>query len=195
LVIIDTWVLPSGDATLTQPSLYLKSATIDQQWQLRTVFRSGAELTQWGGEGFRYPLQRLQFLQHLHLPDTEAYVLVNQQDQVIAFGQICNRFAKIHLARLLVLPDFRRQGLSQQLIAALISRGLTQWPKREASLFVFLDNTAAIKSYQRLGFKPATQPSAPRTDLYFMTLDHLQGEKLAATAAPFISGNSVCQFG
>jgi len=178
-----------------QAPLHLKSATIEQQWQLRTIFRSGAELTQWGGEGFRYPLQRLQFLQHLHLPDTEAYVLVNQQNQVVAFGQICNRFAKIHLARLLVLPAFRRQGIAQQLIAALISRGLRQWPEREASLFVFLDNTAALRSYQRLGFKPETQPSAPRTDLYFMTLDHLQCQNLAATAAPFISGNSVCQFG
>lgn len=169
-------------------TLQFSEASVEQQWQLSSVFRSGAELTQWGGEGFRYPMLRQQFLQQLQLPETEAYALLNAHRQMLGFGQICNRFGKIHLARLLILPPFRRQGYSHRLIAALLRQGLEKWPDRHASLFVYTANQSAIRSYQRLGFEAATQPSAHRSDLYFMTLTNARCRHLAATAATMISG-------
>lgn len=172
MVTAGAWLLLFGNAVLTSASLSLLPARSDQLWQLKLLFRSAAEVTQWGGEGFRFPLQQQQFLQQLQLSDTQAYLLVNADKQPVAFGQICDRFHKIHLARLLVFPQFRGQGLSKQLITALIGQGLQDWPEREASLYVYRNNHIAIASYQKLGFTPAPQPATPRTDLHFMTLNN-----------------------
>lgn len=170
-------------------------ASPEQLWHLKILFRSAAEVTQWGGEGFRYPLQQRQFLQQLRLPDTEAYVLLNENNQVVAFGQVCDRFDKIHLARLLVLPQFRRQGYSAILVAALLQLGLRWWPQRDASLFVYRNNTVALNCYHRLGFKPAQQPASPRDDLYFMTLPNPACSAVASLSSSLIPGDSTCQFG
>lgn len=164
----------------------MQLANAKQLWHLQSLFRSAAEVRQWGGEGFSYPLQRQQFLQQLQLPDTEAFVLMNA-DSLLAFGQICDRFDKIHLARLLVLPAFRRKGLARSLVAGLLQQGLKQWPTRTASLYVYKNNSMAINSYQRMGFEPGPQPAAHRTDLHFMTLPNQACFALAADASVFIN--------
>ncbi|MDZ7870028.1 MAG: GNAT family N-acetyltransferase [Rheinheimera sp.] len=157
-------------------------ATTEQQWSLADQFNSAAALTQWGGEGFRFPSRRTEFLQRLQLPDTQSYVLLDDQDNLLAFGQICDRFDRLHLARLLVLPAYRGQRLSEQLICALLSAGLQFWPTREASLYVFRDNQPALRSYLRLGFTEAPQPGPYRSDLSFMTLSNSASRLLAARA-------------
>ena len=147
----------------------LQRADSNHLWQLQSLFRSAAEVTQWGGEGFSYPLQRQQFLQQLLLTDTAAFVLLYNSN-LVAFGQICDRFNKIHLARLLVMPAFRRRGLARLLVAGLLQQGLNLWPQRDASLYVFKSNTIALRSYQRMGFQSGPHPAPERDDLYFMTL-------------------------
>ncbi len=181
---------------MTPATFRLIQASPERIWQLGTLFRSAAALTQWGGEGFRFPLQKGQFLQQLQLPDTEAFVLVNEDDQTVAFGQICDRFNKMHLARLLVLPQFRRRGYSTNLVAALLQVGLQRWPQREASLFVFRTNSTALACYHRLGFQPAPQPATARDDLYFMTLAN-QACKTLVTSLPLwkVPGDTACQYG
>jgi len=175
-----------GQTILTPALLNLQRADMKQLWHLQSLFCSAAEVTQWGGEGFCYPLQRQQFLRQLQLPDTEAFVLM-QARTLLAFGQICNRFDKIHLARLLVLPPFRRQGLARPLVAGLLAQGLKLWPARAASLFVYKNNSVAIQSYQRFGFQASPQPAAHRADLHFMTLPNQTCLALAMQAPIFIS--------
>jgi len=148
----------------------LSLATTAQQASLMRQFQSATAVKQWGGEGFRLPLQSKSFLEQLQLPDTQSFALWDQQDKMLAFGQVCNRFERIHLARLLVLPQFRGRQLSQSLISGLTAAGLQRWPGREASLFVFRNNHIALRCYQKLGFIPTKQPSTNRSDLHFMTL-------------------------
>ncbi len=148
----------------------LKSASIDDCLALRAHFTNLAEVTRWGGEGFQYPLQKHAFLQKLLLPDTQSFVLYRGKEQV-GFGQLCARFGRHHLARLLIFPKFRRQGLSQALLQGLIKVATVQNQRLEFSLYVFLSNTIAIASYLKVGFTPAEQPAAVRDDLAFMTLN------------------------
>lgn len=136
-------------------------------------------MTEWGGEGFVYPIQRQQFLQQLHKPDTSSYIL-EQQDSLVGFGQICQRFGKNHLARLLILPDARGQRLSYVLVLSLISRALQQNGKLDFSLFVFRHNAVAIHCYQQLGFNITTQPGPEHNGLYFMQLSYEDAVKLLA---------------
>lgn len=168
--------------------MQLSPATDSQQWTLASVFDSFAALTQWGGEGFSMPLKRQSFLQQLQLPDTQSFVLQDARQQMLAFGQLCDRFERMHLARLLVLPPYRGQRLSSVLISELLAEGLRQWPQRAASLYVFRHNQAALRSYQRLGFTQAPHPGPHRTDLYFMTLNNQASHTLAATVATASQG-------
>lgn len=183
---VSAGLLSFGQSILTLAELSLRHADEKQLWHLQSQFRSAAEVRQWGGEGFSYPLQRQLFLQQLQLPDTEAFVLMHANN-LLAFGQICDRFDKIHLARLLVLPPFRRQGLVRSLIAGLLQQGLKQWPTRSASLYVYKNNNVAINSYQRMDFQPGPQPAAHRADLHFMTLPNQACYALAADAPVFMS--------
>lgn len=166
-------------------------ANTEQQWSLADQFNDAAALTQWGGEGFRFPPRRTEFLQRLQLPDTQSYVLLDGQRNTLAFGQICDRFNRLHLARLLVLPPYRGQHLSEHLINALLAAGLQLWPTREASLYVFRNNQPALRSYLRLGFSEATQPGAYRSDLYFMTLSNPASRVLAAKAPAIITATGL----
>jgi len=181
-----TGLLLFGQPILTLTELSLRRADTKQLWHLQSLFSSAAEVRQWGGEGFFYPLKHQQFLQQLQLADTAAFVLTNA-NSLLAFGQICNRFDKIHLARLLVLPAFRRQGVARPLVAGLLAQGLKQWPDRAASLYVYKTNKIAIQSYQRFGFQVGPQPAAHRADLHFMTLPNLNCHHFAVDAPVFIS--------
>lgn len=150
-------------------SYQLVSASIDDCLDIGRCFENSVAITEWGGEGFIFPVQHLQFLKQLHRPDTQSYVL-KQLLTTVAFGQICQRFGKHHLARLLVLPDSRGNRLSYTLVLALICRALQQNPKLDFSLFVFRHNSVAIHCYEQLGFKITMQPGPEHQGLYFMQL-------------------------
>jgi GNAT superfamily N-acetyltransferase len=147
----------------------LYQASIDDCLDISQCFDSQKAITDWGGEGFLYPVQHHQFLLQLHLPDTCSYVL-KHQDTIVGFGQICQRFGKHHFARLIILPAMRNQGLSYILLVSLMGRALQQNKRLDFSLFVFRDNARAIHCYQQLGFNIGPQPGPEHHGLYFMHL-------------------------
>lgn len=153
----------------------LKVASLNDCLALRHYFINLSEVTRWGGEGFSFPLQKHAFLQKLLLPDTQSFVLF-RGEQAVGFGQICDRFGRHHLARLLIFPKFRRQGLSQTLLQGLMLQAIAQNKRLDFSLYVFLTNETAINSYLKVGFSPASQPGQVRDDLAFMTLSAEQAQ-------------------
>lgn len=167
---------------MSQNILQLFPASIDDCLDISTSFRSAAEITDWGGEGFVYPVQHHQFLLQLHRPDTCCFVLKMQHD-VLGFGQICQRFGRHHLARLLILPEARGKRLSYPLILSLICRALQQNRKLDFSLFVFRHNHQAIHCYQKLGFKISEQLGPEHPGLYFMQLSAVQAMQILETAS------------
>ncbi len=157
--------------------LALTLASPDDCAGLMLHFNSLQELTDWGGEGFRFPPRRLEFLQQLYKKDSQSFMLSQPQGPV-AFGQICQRFDRHHLARLLVLPQWRGQGLSQALLWSLIARGYQQDSQKDFSLFVFKHNLRAQHCYQTFGFTPAPQPATPHPGLLFMQLSQHQAKTM-----------------
>lgn len=156
-------------STEPAPALRLTDADSDDCIALMQQFSSADELLQWGGDGFRYPLQRLAFLQQLHKPDTHAYTLWVGQQRV-GFGQICDRFGCHHLARLIIFAPFRGRQLARYLLEALILAAFRLQGNRVPSLFVLRDNKHAIGIYQHLGFTRQRQPGFEHEQLYFMQL-------------------------
>ena len=58
----------------------------------------------------------------------------------------------LHIVRIAVLPEWRRQGIAQQLLAAVITYG-QQIATTQISLNTQHDNHAALALYQRAGFQ------------------------------------------
>lgn len=66
---------------------------------------------------------------------------------------------RLHLARLLVDPSRRGQGIIRHLIAGLVEQGRRRYSDvlrdENVSLFVFESNSGALRAYQKLGFRPS----------------------------------------
>lgn len=165
---------------LVKSNYELCSADIDDCLTISRCFQNAAELSQWGGDGFVFPVNKLQFLHQLHKPDTESYRLM-LCDTLVGFGQICDRFGKHHLARLLVMPGHRGKQLSYVLLLCLMARALQQNPRLDFSLFVFKKNQLAAHCYQQLGFIEAKQPGTSNPDLIFMQLANQQAITLLSS--------------
>lgn len=159
--------------------LQLALANIAEMQLLQSWFHSADEQQSWGGDNFDYPCSELRFLELLCRTGTQSYSLLNTlTGQLVGFGQICDRFGCHHLARLVIAPDARGQGLAKVLIAELIIQALQQ-QLRTISLYVHRHNTIAVQCYKSLGFMLSPPPEQENIRLYFMTLQAEQALQCA----------------
>ena len=136
---------------------------------LMTWFTNQEELTRWAGPGFNYPFSFNSFKTSLNLSASCSYSLSSDEDELLAFAQYSLRLNRIHLARIVINPDFRGQGLVKQLITRLLIKAKSEFKVNQCSLFVFADNHSAISAYQKLGFSLAKYPETlPAKDCLFM---------------------------
>jgi RimJ/RimL family protein N-acetyltransferase len=120
-------------------------------------------LLQWGGSGFRFPLDRRQVLFHLAKsmevpPDRLIYRAVNEDTgEVAGHGEILaidtyDRCAT--LGRILVgSPQARGQGLGEQIVRELVTICFQELRLHRVSLRVYDFNRAAIRCYEKAGFQ------------------------------------------
>lgn len=99
-------------------------------------------------------------LKELIEQDNSELMVLEKDGMLIGCGYAQIRPAKpyltykefAHLGFMFVLPEYRGQGLNQQLIAALMV-----WIKtkgvHEVRLDVYTENSAAVKAYEKAGFK------------------------------------------
>ena len=154
---------------LGQHSFNLVAPTSDHLAILMRWFTSESELRQWGGPGFRYPFDQQSFESDLRMASLATFSLLNNEGQLVGFGQYYLRLGRCHLGRLAVSPDSRGLGIIQPLITALLNKGLIELEVTDASLFVFEDNQSAIKAYHKAGFRVTEYPdSMPMDDCLYM---------------------------
>ncbi len=159
-------------------------ASVSEMQQLQNWFSSAEQQHSWGGDNFAYPCSQVQFLAQLCRPATTSYSLIAEQDgSLLGFGQLCDRFGCHHLARLIVSPTLRGQGLAKVLLSELFIKALCQQPKI-FSLYVHRHNATAIKLYRDIGFTISAQPEAENERLFFMTLS---AEQALAQANHYLS--------
>ena len=116
----------------------------------------------WAGPEFRFPYTEETFLADSKLVSLPSYALSGDSGELCGFGQFYLRAGRCHLARLAVAPVQRGRGLGTQLIAMLQERGKQTLRVTETSLFVHINNTAALALYERLGFTRAPYPEPGR---------------------------------
>ncbi len=125
---------------------------------LRTWCNSKKEIEQWAGPNFRFPHSSQTFIEDIKLDVLPSYVLINENEQIVAFGQFYERLRHCHLGRLIVNPIFRKQGAAKVLIEELSILGKETLNLRYLSLFVLSDNKHALTLYKNLGFVEKDYP-------------------------------------
>lgn len=130
----------------------LERTTDDDIDELVTWFDGEASVRNWGGPNIRYPFNRESFVEDCHWHDMATFSLRGPDAVFSAFGQVYERHNRINLARLIVYPTLRGQGVGKRLMKMLMSVGKGLFPLNEYSLFVYRDNTPAIECYRSLGF-------------------------------------------
>lgn len=153
-------------------AMHLSTPTDTQLVELMAWFSTQAELDIWSGPEFRFPFDLEQFKCDLKLSTLASFSLLSAQSQLLGFGQYYLRSGRCHLARLVINPHLRGQGIAGHLIAQLMAKGMADLKAKSCSLFVLEHNHSAIKSYQKLGFSFACYPEKiPLEDVLYMILD------------------------
>ncbi len=112
----------------------------------------------WAGPTFRFPFTESTFLEDTRNRELPSYVLLGADERSVGFGQYYLRAGRCHLARLVIAPKYRGQGLGRSLIGELVELGVKDLRIGECSLFVAADNAPAIRLYQKLGFEKVPYP-------------------------------------
>jgi ribosomal protein S18 acetylase RimI-like enzyme len=129
--------------------------------QVKGWFNNHQEIYSWGGPNMTFPMSDEDFLTHLTTVHFKSFCLLNDKQQLLAFGQYYRRLDHHHLARLAVNPQYRGQGSSKILITKILEQAYLEQPVKGASLFVFKDNIVAYPCYQSLGFIETDYPEDP----------------------------------
>ena len=125
---------------------------------LMAWFSSAAEVDVWGGPKFRYPFTPETFRTDCHWPEMASYCLRDADGGMCGFGQFYDRNGYMNLARLIVAPEQRGRGLGSELVTRLMDVAAEELTLDDFSLFVYRDNTPALKLYQSLGFEIQEYP-------------------------------------
>ena len=136
----------------------LKQATDQHFIELMSWFFNQEELSTWSGFNFRFPFDLDSFKQDLKLTSSKSFAFVSNEDELLGFGQYYLRLGRCHLARLVVNPQRRGQGIATHLIQALSLVGKTDLNVDSCSLFVFENNQSGMKAYAKIGFSVAEYP-------------------------------------
>ena len=149
----------------------LVDAKHDDMRQLMTWFRTAKAVNEWGGPVFRFPFTEETFRRDCHWGKMATFRLNDPEGSFAAFGQLYERYGRINLARLVVHPALRNQGIGKRLIALMMDVGPSLLRCSQFSLFVFRDNTPALGCYLSMGFVIREYPKgAPMPDrCYYLT--------------------------
>lgn len=106
----------------------------------------------WGGPAFRFPFTKETFIEDCLWDEMQPFCLRDPNGTLVAFGQIAERYGRIHMARLVVESGYRSRGVGKRLIEMLLLAGQSRFACEEAGLFAYRHNAPALGCYQSLGF-------------------------------------------
>jgi len=126
--------------------------------ELVTWVSTADQLRQWAGPNMNYPCDVDTLKQDLFANNWPSFSLVSEGQNLLGFGQYYLRAGRCHLSRLIVAPSQRGNGIANTLIELISHEARVALNVTPCSLFVYTHNHAAIKAYQKLGFKMIDSP-------------------------------------
>jgi ribosomal protein S18 acetylase RimI-like enzyme len=155
----------------TRDGWQLIEATDHDLDELMSWFHDPDAVDIWGGPRFRFPFTRTTFRKDCHWGRMPGFRLDSPHGEFSAFGQMYRRYGRINLARLVVNPAMRGQGVGKRLVAMLIEVGPSLFEGDEFSLFAYRHNAAALGCYRSMGFVVREYPKGARMadQCYYLT--------------------------
>lgn len=121
----------------------------------------------WAGPKLKFPFVPQQLPQLLAEPGAHSFVLSRGPAPALGFGQFWVREAGVaHLARIILAPSARGQGLAATLCGLLMAEAGRTVGAQAFTLRVYRDNHAALATYEGLGFVAVPAQSDER--IFFM---------------------------
>lgn len=149
------------------------TAEIEHARTIIDWFPDKESVVRWGSPYTRYPLREETFLEDIYWGRISSRVALAGDGRLLGFGQYYPKLGRCHLARLVINPDFRGQGLGEEFVEALMIFGARELKTNDFSLFVMTANKPAYNCYRSLGFVLANYPDgdAKLENCVFMVAD------------------------
>ena len=112
----------------------------------------------WAGPQVNFPLAPERLIKEIEFGPDNSFC-IRDQDAIKAFGQLMSKQSgSLHMARIIVDPDSRRQGYGFQICIDLIQIARER-NARALTLNVYRDNIEGLRLYRGLGFKDVQKKS------------------------------------
>lgn len=125
--------------------------------------RGPDELFEWAGRSFSHPLDRAQLERHLaesgageepyRLPFTAVLPGAAEPVAYVELCQVEPAHAAATICRMIVAPHARRRGVGTATTAAALVRAFDELRLHRVELRLFDTNQAALRLYERVGFR------------------------------------------
>ncbi|MDW5376434.1 GNAT family protein [Halomonas sp. HP20-15] len=142
------------------PSIKLRPARVDDLDTVLGWVPDAEVCRRWAGPNVAFPgTPNGVWLEMAASPDN-AFALIDGA-ALVGFGQLLARdYRVVHMARLIVAPRRRGQGLGRRLCEALIETARDDFAARRLTLNVYADNHVAHALYSSLGFRELLRDDA-----------------------------------
>ncbi len=135
------------------PPLTLRSPERADYAALGTWVEDAASCLRWAGPRLKFPFAPERLEELLAEPGAFSFVMSRGPAKAQGFGQFWMREAGVaHLARIILAPSARGQGLASTLCTLLMAQATRVTGADTFTLRVYRDNHPALTTYEGLGF-------------------------------------------
>jgi ribosomal-protein-alanine N-acetyltransferase len=153
--------------SLHTPQPSLRQPTAVDYAALATWVPDADSCARWAGPKLKFPFDPQQLPQLLTEPGAHSFVLSRGPAEALGFCQFWVREAGVaHLARIILAPAARGQGLAAPLCRLLMAEAVREVGAQAFTLRVYRDNHPALATYEGLGF--VTVPAQSDERIFFM---------------------------
>jgi ribosomal protein S18 acetylase RimI-like enzyme len=157
--------------------MQIEPAQIQDALDIIQWFPDKESVMRWGSPYTRYPLSEETLFEDIYWDRIDSLVARSGNGDLLGFGQFYPKLNRCHLARIVINPEYRGQGLGELFVATLMEHGAAELGTDGFSLYVMTANRPAYNCYHALGFHVAPYPHGDTQleDCIFMIADPLKG--------------------